>query len=85
MGPFNTQQIIKMFNGKNFGKRPIAVDWAVSKKVYASGGKSLDAGEEGNFRFSNKIFICAVCKMIIELSIVLQFVEQLEWSLPSFE
>ncbi|XP_071930703.1 uncharacterized protein [Coffea arabica] len=43
----DAENIIKMFNGKNFGKRPIAVDWAVSKKVYASGGKSLDAGEEG--------------------------------------
>ncbi|KAL3515132.1 hypothetical protein ACH5RR_022034 [Cinchona calisaya] len=43
----DAENVIKMFNGKNFGKRPIAVDWAVSKKVYASGDKSLAASEEG--------------------------------------
>lgn len=43
----DAENIIKMFNGKNFGKRPIAVDWAISKKVYASGGKSLVARDEG--------------------------------------
>lgn len=37
-----------MFNGKHFGKRPIAVDWAVPKKVYASGGHSQPGSEDGN-------------------------------------
>ncbi|KAH0767404.1 hypothetical protein KY285_003275 [Solanum tuberosum] len=36
----NKGQAIKTFNGKTMNKRTIAVDWAVSKKVYASGGQS---------------------------------------------
>lgn len=33
-------QAIQNFNGKKIGKRPIAVDWALSKKIYALGSNS---------------------------------------------
>lgn len=36
----DAENAIKTFNGKTMNKRTIAVDWAVSKKVYASGGQS---------------------------------------------
>ncbi|CAN4107509.1 unnamed protein product [Withania somnifera] len=36
----DAENAIKTFNGKTMSKRTIAVDWAVSKKVYASGGQS---------------------------------------------
>ncbi|XP_022869951.1 RNA-binding protein 28 [Olea europaea var. sylvestris] len=41
------ENAIKKFNGKQFGKRPIAVDWAVPKKVYTSGSNSVAALEDG--------------------------------------
>lgn len=44
-------QAIQKFNGKKIGKRPIAVDWAVSKKVYTSIGNSVTAVEDGNYLF----------------------------------
>lgn len=47
-----------MFNGKKFGKRPVAVDWAVSKKIYASGSKFLAPSEEANFSFQLKFWLC---------------------------
>ncbi|KAL6502562.1 hypothetical protein OROHE_024567 [Orobanche hederae] len=34
------ENVIRNFNGKNFGKRPIAVDWAVPKKIYTVGSSS---------------------------------------------
>ncbi|GFY94408.1 RNA-binding (RRM/RBD/RNP motifs) family protein [Actinidia rufa] len=40
-------EAIQKFNGKKFGKRPIAVDWAVPKKVYATGSHSVVASEDG--------------------------------------
>ncbi|KAM3376979.1 RNA-binding protein 28 [Capsicum galapagoense] len=36
----DAENAVKTFNGKTMSKRTIAVDWAVSKKVYASGGQS---------------------------------------------
>lgn len=45
---FLSSQAIKMFNGKHFGKRPVAVDWAIPKNVYASGGHSLPGSGDGN-------------------------------------
>ncbi|GFY94414.1 RNA-binding (RRM/RBD/RNP motifs) family protein [Actinidia rufa] len=41
------ESAIQKFNGKKFGKRPIAVDWAVPKKVYATGSHSVVASEDG--------------------------------------
>ncbi|KAH0728606.1 hypothetical protein KY284_004471 [Solanum tuberosum] len=43
----NKGQAIKTFNGKTMNKRTIAVDWAVSKKVYASGGQSSVTAIDG--------------------------------------
>lgn len=40
-------QAIKTFNGKTFGKRPIAVDWVVPKKVYVADSPSTAASEDG--------------------------------------
>lgn len=37
-----------MFNGKHFGKRPVAVDWAIPKDVYASGDHSHPGSGDGN-------------------------------------
>ncbi|GER28281.1 RNA-binding protein [Striga asiatica] len=39
----DTENAIKKFNGKTFGKRPIAVDWAVPKKIYTVGSGSVAA------------------------------------------
>ncbi|KAM3220307.1 RNA-binding protein 28 [Capsicum annuum] len=36
----DAENAVKTFNGKTMSKRTIAVDWAVSKKVYASGSQS---------------------------------------------
>ncbi|GMP37818.1 hypothetical protein CsSME_00009332 [Camellia sinensis var. sinensis] len=41
------ENAIQKFNGKKIGKRPIAVDWAVSKKMYETGAHSV-ASEDGN-------------------------------------
>ncbi|XP_057500570.1 uncharacterized protein LOC130784642 isoform X3 [Actinidia eriantha] len=41
------ESAIQKFNGKKFGKRPIAVDWAIPKKVYAIGSHSVAASEDG--------------------------------------
>lgn len=41
------ENAIQKFNGKKFGKRPIAVDWAVSKKVYTSVNNFVTAVEDG--------------------------------------
>ncbi|KAJ8438859.1 hypothetical protein Cgig2_007704 [Carnegiea gigantea] len=38
---------ILKFNGKTFGKRTIAVDWAVPKKLYTTGATSSVASEDG--------------------------------------
>lgn len=43
----DAENAIKMFNGKHFAKRPIAVDWAVPKNVYASGGHSHPGSGDG--------------------------------------
>ncbi|XP_060168458.1 uncharacterized protein LOC132599203 [Lycium barbarum] len=42
----HAENAIKTFNGKTMSKRTIAVDWAVSKKVYASGGQSSATAED---------------------------------------
>ncbi|CAK9142052.1 unnamed protein product [Ilex paraguariensis] len=44
----DAEKAIQKFNGQKFGKRPIAVDWAVPKKVYATGAHSVAASEDGN-------------------------------------
>lgn len=43
----DAENAIKKFNGNSFGKRPIAVDWAVPKKIYATGAQSATASEDG--------------------------------------
>ncbi|XP_058190726.1 uncharacterized protein LOC131307963 isoform X4 [Rhododendron vialii] len=40
------ENAIQKFNGEKIGKRPIAVDWAVPKKVYATGSQTV-ASEDG--------------------------------------
>ncbi|KAG9130426.1 hypothetical protein Leryth_004369 [Lithospermum erythrorhizon] len=42
----DAESAIQKFNGKSFGKRPIAVDWAVPKKVYTSGGRYVVSSED---------------------------------------
>lgn len=41
----NFSQAIKKFNGQMFGKRPIAVDWAVPKKLYHGRNADLTADD----------------------------------------
>ncbi|XP_057784367.1 uncharacterized protein LOC131001791 isoform X2 [Salvia miltiorrhiza] len=43
----DAEKAIQNLNGKKFGKRPIAVDWAVSKKIYASGNDTATATGDG--------------------------------------
>ncbi|KAL6573534.1 hypothetical protein OROHE_001993 [Orobanche hederae] len=38
---------IQILNGKKLGKRTVAVGWAVSKKIYASGNNNAAATEDG--------------------------------------
>lgn len=38
---------IQKFNGQKFRKRPIAVDWAVPKNIYSTGGAAAAAYEDG--------------------------------------
>ncbi|XP_041991241.1 RNA-binding protein 28-like [Salvia splendens] len=43
----DAEKAIQNLNGKKIGKRPVAVDWAVSKKIYASGNNtSAPIGDE---------------------------------------
>ncbi|KAF8410539.1 hypothetical protein HHK36_003070 [Tetracentron sinense] len=42
----DAENAIQKINGKMFGKRPIAVDWAIPKKIYAN-ADSVDAPEDG--------------------------------------
>ncbi|KAF5188684.1 Rna-binding [Thalictrum thalictroides] len=43
----DAENAIKKFNGKLFGKRPIAVDWAVPKKLYTAGADSINSIKDG--------------------------------------
>ncbi|KAI9182271.1 hypothetical protein LWI28_023758 [Acer negundo] len=43
----DAENAIKKFNGQMFNKRPIAVDWAVPKKIYSSGAAAGVASEDG--------------------------------------
>ncbi|KAK9286920.1 hypothetical protein L1049_015327 [Liquidambar formosana] len=43
----DAENAIQKFNGQKFSKRPIAVDWAVPKKIYTSGANSVVASEDG--------------------------------------
>ena len=45
-------QAIQKVNGQKFGKRPIAVDWAVPKKIYSSGANVSAASEDGKWMFN---------------------------------
>ncbi|KAL0454151.1 UNVERIFIED_CONTAM: RNA-binding protein 28 [Sesamum latifolium] len=46
----DAENAIKNFNGKKFGKRPIAVDWAVPKKIYTVGNNNVAAVGDGQER-----------------------------------
>ncbi|XVE67017.1 hypothetical protein DITRI_Ditri08aG0126400 [Diplodiscus trichospermus] len=41
----DAENAIQKFNGKMFGKRPIAVDWAVPKKLYSGGADAADSSD----------------------------------------
>ncbi|OVA08715.1 RNA recognition motif domain [Macleaya cordata] len=43
----DAEKAIQKVNGQIFGKRPIAVDWAIPKKVYATGANALDSMKDG--------------------------------------
>ncbi|XWS40072.1 hypothetical protein CRYUN_Cryun18bG0109000 [Craigia yunnanensis] len=43
----DAEKAIQKFNGKMFGKRPIAVDWAVPKKLYSGGANAAVASDDG--------------------------------------
>ncbi|KAF5727175.1 putative RNA-binding family protein [Tripterygium wilfordii] len=42
----DAENAINKFNGQKFGKRPIAVDWAVPKKIYSGGGAIASLASE---------------------------------------
>lgn len=44
-------QAIQKLNGSKFGKRLVAVDWAVPKKIFRNGTNDTLAHEEGNLYF----------------------------------
>ncbi|XP_015892442.1 uncharacterized protein LOC107426710 [Ziziphus jujuba] len=43
----DAENAIQKFNGQKLHKRPIAVDWAVSKKIYSSGNNAILGLENG--------------------------------------
>ncbi|KAL4317932.1 hypothetical protein GQ457_18G017280 [Hibiscus cannabinus] len=43
----DAENAIQKFNGKLFCKRPIAVDWAVPKKLYSAGANAAVASDDG--------------------------------------
>lgn len=43
----HAENAIQKFNGEEFSKRPIAVDWSIPKKIYTSGANSVVASEDG--------------------------------------
>ncbi|EPS69034.1 hypothetical protein M569_05733, partial [Genlisea aurea] len=48
----DAEKAIQSFNGKNLGKRTIAVDWAVAKKIYVAGSSGVATGEEEEKEYS---------------------------------
>ncbi|KAH9696355.1 hypothetical protein KPL71_023146 [Citrus sinensis] len=44
----DAESAIQKFNGQKFGKRPIAVDWAVPKNIYSSGGAAAGVQNKGD-------------------------------------
>ncbi|XP_026393621.1 RNA-binding protein 28-like isoform X2 [Papaver somniferum] len=43
----DAESAIRTINGKKFGKRPIAVDWAIPKKIYTTGANAVDSYKDG--------------------------------------
>ncbi|XVF01054.1 hypothetical protein REPUB_Repub04eG0054600 [Reevesia pubescens] len=43
----DAENAIQKFNGQMFGKRPIAVDWAVPKKLYSGGANAAVVTDDG--------------------------------------
>ncbi|KAK4340373.1 hypothetical protein RND71_041835 [Anisodus tanguticus] len=77
----HAENAIKAFNGKTMSKRTIAVDWAVSKKVYASGGQSSATAEDGPGISTNDI--SNLPKQGNEVETVLPLDEPLDASTPN--
>ncbi|XWS54954.1 hypothetical protein CRYUN_Cryun10bG0133800 [Craigia yunnanensis] len=50
----DAENAIQRFNGKMFGKRPIAVDWAVPKKLYSGGANAAVASDDGQLNERDK-------------------------------
>ncbi|KAL6526904.1 hypothetical protein OROGR_015994 [Orobanche gracilis] len=48
----SAEKAIQVLNGKKLGKRTVSVDWAVSKKIYASGNNTAAATEDCSLQFS---------------------------------
>ncbi|XP_020533459.1 RNA-binding protein 28 isoform X2 [Jatropha curcas] len=44
----HAENAIQKFNAQMYGKRPMAVDWAVPKKIYSSGANLSVASEDGH-------------------------------------
>ncbi|KAI3870463.1 hypothetical protein MKW92_012590 [Papaver armeniacum] len=43
----DAESAIRTINGQKFGKRPIAVDWAIPKKIYTTGANAVDSYKDG--------------------------------------
>ncbi|XP_026393710.1 RNA-binding protein 28-like [Papaver somniferum] len=43
----DAESAIRTINGQKFGKRPIAVDWAIPKKIFTTGANAVDSYKDG--------------------------------------
>ncbi|KAI3977932.1 hypothetical protein MKX01_034932 [Papaver californicum] len=43
----DAENVIRTVNGQKFGNRPIAVDWAIPKKIYTTGANAVDSYKDG--------------------------------------
>ncbi|MCL7036125.1 hypothetical protein MKW94_026249 [Papaver nudicaule] len=43
----DAENAIRTVNGQKFGKRPVAVDWAIPKKIYTTGANAVDSYKDG--------------------------------------
>ncbi|XP_021286016.1 RNA-binding protein 28 [Herrania umbratica] len=50
----DAENAIQKFNGEKFGKRPIAVDWAIPKKLYSGGANAAVASDGGQLNEGDK-------------------------------
>lgn len=61
---FTILQAIQKFNGQMLGKRPIAVDWAIPKKLYKSGAVATEEGNYSHSHFSSGVNTVSNCFII---------------------